>query len=78
MHPYDPMQMWASTIRETQPPARDRRVSLDRDERSDIEAFLDCLDSGVRPEVTARDALHHVEVLMAGYESAASGQSVRI
>ena len=78
VHPYDPMQMWASTIRETQPPARDRRVSLDRDERSDIEAFLDCLDSGVRPEVTARDALHHVEVLMAGYESAASGRPVRI
>ena len=78
VHPYDPMQMWASTMRETQPPAKERRVPLQREERSDIEAFLDCLDSGERPQVTARDALHHVEVLMAGYESAASGQPVRI
>lgn len=78
VHPCDPMQMWASTMRETQPPAKNRRISLHREERSDIQAFLDCLDSGERPEVTARDALHHVEVLMAGYESAASGQPVRI
>ena len=78
VHPNDPMQMWSSTARETQPPAKDRRVSLQREERSDVAAFLDCLDSGERPEVTARDALHHVEVLMAGYESAASGQAVSI
>lgn len=78
VHPHDPMQMWASTGRETQPPAKDRWVTLQREERSDIAAFLDCLDSGARPEVTARDALHHVEVLMAGYESAASGRPVSI
>ncbi|MDE0219353.1 MAG: Gfo/Idh/MocA family oxidoreductase [Spirochaetaceae bacterium] len=78
VHPYDPMQMWASTMLETQPPAKNRWIALAREERSDIAAFLDCLDSGVRPEVTARDALHHVEVLMAGYESAASGRPVRI
>lgn len=78
VHPHDPMQMWASTARETQPPAKDRWVTLDREERSDVAAFLDCLDTGRRPEVTARDAVHHVEVLMAGYASAACGQPVSI
>ena len=78
VHPHDPMQMWDSTARETQPPVKDRWITLDREERSDIAAFLDCLDSGRRPEVTARDALHHVEVLMAGYRSAASGKPVSI
>ncbi len=78
VHPHDPMQMWASTARETQPPAKDHQVTLHREERSDIAAFLDCLDSGRRPEVTALDALHHVEVLMAGYESAACGKPVSI
>ena len=78
VHPHDPMQMWSSTARETQPPAKNRWIACEREERSDITAFLDCLDSGGRPEVTARDALHHVEVLMAGYESAASGQAVSI
>ena len=78
VHPYDPMQMWASTARETQPPAKNRWLTLERPERSDMAAFLDCLESGERPQVTARDALHHVEVLMAGYESAATGAPVRI
>jgi predicted dehydrogenase len=78
VHPHDPMQMWSSTARETQPPAKNRWIACEREERSDITAFLDCLDSGGRPEVTARDALHHVEVLMAGYESAASGEPVSL
>ena len=78
VHPFDPMQMWSSTVRETQPPTKDRRLTLRHEERSDIEAFLDCVDTGRRPEVTARDAVHHVEVLMAGYESAAAGEAVRI
>jgi predicted dehydrogenase len=48
------------------------------EQRADIEAFVDCIDSGSVPEVTARDAVHHVEVIMAGYESAASGEPVEL
>ena len=44
----------------------------------DVTAFVDCLENGVRPEITVRDAVHHIEVIMAGYESAAAGKSVDI
>lgn len=78
VHPYDPMQMWASTAKETQPPAKNRWLTCERAEHSDIASFLDCIDTGQRPQVTARDALHHIEILMAGYQSAATGTTVHI
>ena len=79
VHPFDPMSMWASTSRELQPRPKDRWLPFDvTEQRADIEAFVDCIDSGSVPEVTARDAVHHVEVIMAGYESAASGEPVEL
>ncbi len=77
VHPFDPMSMWSSTTRDVQPRAKDRWLPLnDTPEHSDIQAFIDCVDSGTVPQVTARDAVHHIEVIMAGYESAASGEPV--
>ena len=77
VHPFDPMSMWSSTTRDVQPPPKDRWLPLnDTSEHSDIQAFIDCVDSGTVPQVTARDAVHHIEVIMAGYESAASGEPV--
>ena len=70
------MQMWGSTAKETQPPPKNRWLTLGKSERSDVACFLDCLESGQRPQVTARDAVHHVEVLMAAYESAVSEETV--
>lgn len=78
IHPYDPMQMWGSTAKETQPPPKNRWLTFEQSERSDIGCFLDCLESGQRPQVTARDAVHHVEVLMGAYESAVSGKTVNL
>jgi len=77
VHPFDPMSMWSSTTRDVQPLAKDRWLPLnDTPEHSDIQAFIDCVDTGGTPHVTARDAVHHIEVIMAGYESAASGLPV--
>ena len=77
VHPYDPMSMWASTAREMQHMPKDRRLPLaDGGQGRDIAAFIDCLESGERPQVTVQDAAHHIEVITAGYESAAAGVPV--
>ena len=77
VHPFDPMSMWASTANEMQHMPKDRRVPLsDGVQGRDIAAFVDCLESGERPQVTVRDAAHVIEVIMAGYESAAAGEPV--
>jgi len=77
VHPFDPMSMWSSTSRDTQPLPKDRWVPLtDTAEHADIQAFVDCVENGTVPRITARDAVHHIEVIMAGYESAASGEPV--
>ena len=79
VHPFDPMSMWSSTQRETQPRDKDRVLPLDGGgQGNEIGAFVDCIENGDRPEVTVRDAVHHIEVIMAGYESAASGKPVDI
>ncbi len=77
VHPFDPMSMWASTAREMQHMPKDRRLPLaEGGQGRDIAAFIDCLESGERPQVTVQDAAHNIEVIMAGYESAASGAPV--
>ena len=79
VHPFDPMSMWGSTQRDTQPRDKDRVLPLDGGGQGrDVTAFVDCLVNGVRPEITVRDAVHHIEVIMAGYESAATGRPVEI
>ncbi|NQW17681.1 MAG: Gfo/Idh/MocA family oxidoreductase [Chloroflexi bacterium] len=77
VHPFDPMSMWSSTDREIQSRPKNRRLPLKPSPGDgDIRAFLDCVENGTTPEITARDAQHHVEVILAGYESAASGKPV--
>ena len=79
VHPFDPMQMWSSSQRDTQPRAKDRWLPLHAGAAdADVRAFLDCIDRGERPQVTVGDAVHHVEVILAGYESAQSGQPVNV
>ena len=79
VHPFDPMSMWASTASEMQHMPKDRRLPLaDGVQGRDIAAFVDCLESGERPQVTVRDAAHVIEVIMAGYESAAAGEPVEL
>ena len=48
VHPFDPMSMWSSTQRETQPRDKDRVLPLDGGgQGNDIGAFVDCIENGV-------------------------------
>ena len=82
VNPDDPMSMWRSTQPQTPPLLFKRRwVSLG-DERTwslnDASNFVDCIASGRESEMNARDAAALVKVLMAGYQSAASGDVVTL
>lgn len=73
-HPTDPMGMWVSTQTELGLIAKRQQVPLrDAPAGEDVRAFLDCLETGARPAITAADAVHHLEIIMAGYAAAASG-----
>jgi predicted dehydrogenase len=82
VNPDDPMSMWRSTQPPTPPPLFKRRWVSFGDERTwslnDASNFLDCIESGRESEMTARDAAELVKVLMAGYQSAASGDVVTL
>ncbi len=76
-HPFDPMAMWSSTTRDTQPRPKTQWVSLhDSSQTIDITRFVDCIEEGRESDINARTAVHHVEVIMAGYASAAAGEPV--
>ncbi|MCH8223856.1 MAG: hypothetical protein IH868_10650 [Chloroflexi bacterium] len=44
----------------------------------DIARFVNSLESGARPDVTVEEATGSLEVLLAAYESAARGETVRV
>ena len=76
-HPYDPMMMWASTRRDVSQMAKESWMpTKPSNPAADVRAFVDCIENGKRPEITVDDAVHHVEVIMAGYESARTGETV--
>lgn len=78
-HEFDPMMMWASTRRDIRQKAKESWLSVaPSDPAADVRAFLDCIESGSKPEIASADAVHHVEVIMAGYESARSGRAVLV
>ena len=81
VHPLDPMGMWAATQRESGVMPKRRWATLQQegaDLANDIAAFIDCLDQDREPEMNARAAAPLVEVLLAGYVSAARGEAVRL
>ena len=78
-HPMDPMMMWGSTRQEVGEAVKNNWTSLaPGSQPEDIRAFLDCIDSGERPQITAADAVHHIEIIEAAYESAKIGKPVSI
>ena len=80
-NPTDPMMMWRSTRTAGGNPAKEAWVAL-VDESNwyplDIARFLDSLESGARPDITAEEATGSLEVLLAAYESAARGETVAV
>jgi len=78
-HPFDPMAMWSSSMRDVQPRGKAQWIALhDSSQTIDITRFVDCIEQGIEPDMNARTAVHHVEVIMAGYVSAASGEPVEL
>ena len=78
-HPFDPMAMWPSTSRDTRVPAKRQWVPLyESRQAAHIHRFVDCIEQGRGPDVNARAAVHHVEVIMAGYASAARGETIAL
>ena len=76
-HPQDPMGMWRSTQQAAGIPKKTTYAPLADETRwypDDIQAFLDCLEQGRAPVMTAERALGPSKVISAAYRSAASGE----
>ena len=76
-HPQDPMGMWRSTQQAAGIPKKTTYAPLADETRwypDDIEAFLDCLEQGREPVMSAARALGPSRVISAAYRSAASGK----
>ena len=74
-HPLDPMGMWSSTQSEIKMPPKQQWIDVGSDDDSAREfgAFIDCIEKGVESEMNAEFAAHSVEIICAGYRSAATG-----
>ena len=77
-HPQDPMGMWRSTQQAAGIPKKTTYAPLADETRwypDDIEAFLDCLEQGREPVMSAARALGPSKVISAAYRSAATGKA---
>ena len=79
-HPLDPMGMWSSTTAETGMRPKDHWIDIGiyDDGQREFSAFVDCIENGVESEMNAEFAAHAVEIICAGYESAASGEIISL
>ncbi len=79
-HPLDPMGMWSSTQSEigTRPKQHWIDVVSENDGQREFSAFIDCIENGVESEMNAEFAAHSVEIICAGYRSAASGEVINL
>jgi predicted dehydrogenase len=78
--PEDPMGFWRSTPSRLGLPPKRGWITPESDppSLSDARYFLDCLEQGRSSAVDAVAGAAALEVLMAAYESAATGQAVRL
>ena len=79
-HPLDPMGMWSSTQAGTgmQPKQQWIDVGSGDDGPREFSAFIDCIENDVESEMNAEFAAHSVEIISAGYRSAASGEVINL
>ena len=77
-HPLDPMGMWSSTQSEIKMPPKQQWIDVGSDDDSAREfgAFIDCIEKGVESEMNAEFAAHSIEIICAGYRSAATGEVI--
>ena len=79
-HPLDPMGMWSSTQRGIgmQPKQQWIDVGSGDDGQQEFGAFVDCIEKDVESEMNAEFAAHSVEIICAGYRSAAAGEAISL
>ena len=79
-HPLDPMGMWSSTQAGIgmQPKQQWIDVGSTDDSAREFGAFVDCIENGVESEMNAEFAAHSVEIICAGYRSAATGEVINL
>ncbi len=76
MNPDDPMGFWTSTYKDSIPKSSWVTLNINEHFSNDVSKFIDCIESDCESEVSAIDGSAQVEVLMAGYVSAAKGEVV--
>jgi predicted dehydrogenase len=76
-HPDDPMAFWTSTQQESGLQPKRTWIPFGGT-GDDIRAFLDCLDTQCDSPMSADAAADATEVLLAAYQSAATGEIVRL
>ena len=76
IHPDDPMGFWKSTFDDVEGAPKQAWVAPPGSGRSDAAHFVDCIEQGRESEVPAELGAAVVKVLMAAYESAATGRFV--
>ena len=79
--PVDPMGMWGASRPDFEPQPKHRWVALYEEHNAmtaDVAAFIDCIEQGREPKVNATVAASLLEVILAGYVSAARGEAVSL
>jgi predicted dehydrogenase len=78
LNPDDPMGFWNSTSKNAKPKRSWIPISPGQRHTNDVSYFIDCIESNHKSEVSAKEGAAQVEVLMAGYLSAATGSVVSL
>jgi UDP-N-acetyl-2-amino-2-deoxyglucuronate dehydrogenase len=78
LNPDDPMGFWNSTSKNAKPKKSWIPISPGQRHTNDVSYFIDCIESNHKSEVSAKEGAAQVEVLMAGYLSAATGSVVSL
>jgi predicted dehydrogenase len=77
-HPDDPMGFWSSTQEESGTRKKQAWITPEFAGYDDARYFLDCIEQGRESDVPAEAAAAATEVLLAAYQSAATGEVVAL
>lgn len=78
LNPDDPMGFWNSTYKNSKSKKNWISVGSSQRHNNDVSYFIDCIESDRNSEVSVKDGAAQVEILMAGYISAESGNVVSL
>lgn len=77
-HSEDPMGFWSSTQKAAGIKPKTAWQPVDADSQSDTAYFVDCIEANRESDVSAAVGTHALEVILAGYRSAAEHRPVAI